>query len=365
MSDEIEDPGSPGTEHRSLLGRLAWKAGLDEPFATDALAVLLEQLDIRSAFLDHLQIRLGQQGIDIDLRRITDMLPQFRDIDHGKPDIVGCDDQGHPILVIEAKFDHHLRPGQVISYLELQRRDVSSAQFALVLVVPKYRVGDATEIGRDAARQLGLDESLVLTVSWQEVLDVVESAAADLGAGHRSYSADAAQLRDLVEYRTHTGLEPVSFVLTDEMWDTSLPLYDLVNGATRRIDEITGTKRYPRQPIDPTGFGPFHYVPVTDRILYALGPHRTFASHGLGPLWLRFHKDTGNDRGAAEAIRSRLANNGGWALRDDWGHVWVPIEIEELGDDSLVDHVVGQVLDVLEIGLPMASGQGEDFAPST
>ncbi len=51
--------------------------------------------------------------------------------------------------------------------------------------------------------------------------------------------------------------------------------------------------------------------------------------------------------------------------RAAWEHVWVPIEIEELGDDSLVDHVVGQVLDVLEIGLPRASGQGEDFAPST
>ena len=217
MTEESAVSGSQDTEHRSLLGRLAWKGGLDEPFATDALAVILEQPDIRSAVLDYLQVRFIEQEMDVELRGVVDLLPQLRDTDHGRPDIVGSDAQGHPILVIEAKFDHHLHVDQVMRYLALQRRDVPGTQFALVRVVPKYRVDHATGIAREAAQQLGLDVSRVLALSWQDVLDVVESAAGALGTSHRSYSADAAQLRDLVEYRTHTGLESIDSVLIDEV----------------------------------------------------------------------------------------------------------------------------------------------------
>jgi len=356
----MTDSGPQDAKHRTLLGRLAWRAGLDEPLATDALAVLLEEPAIRVAVLNDLEARFRPRYPDIDLRRVVDVLPRMFDGVHGSPDIVGCDDQGRPILVIEAKFDSPLRREQAISYLQLQERDTKGEPFAFVLLMPKYRVKAASDVGRDAAHELGMNEGVVLTVSWQEILDVVEAAAATLQSGTRSYGADAEQLRDLVEYRTHAGLEPPTSTNTDDIWDTSLPFYVIVNPATRRLDEIRGTKRYLRQGIDSSGFGPFHYVAEPVGLLYALGPHRAFASHGLGPLWVRIGGSPRADGRDIDGVRSRLARHGGWVLRDDWGYVWVPIDIEGLRDEDLVDGVVDQVQDILRVGLPSSLGLDEE-----
>lgn len=362
------DTGTPDQtppRHRTLLGHLAWRSKLDEPFATDALAVLLQHPDIRVRFLRDLQERYRERGLEVDLTRVSRIDPRADHRDFGTPDLVGFDTASRPILVIEAKFDDELGHRQVKKYMEVQRRDVNGLPCGLLLLVPSYKVDSALATGRAVAQQLGLDESIVMALSWQDVLDVVEAAADTLGQGARSYAADTAQLRDFVDERTRFRLLVLTEALSDANWEENVEaLVKLAKEASKRVAGTRGASLEGTAHLDIYGYGPARYVLEDDGIFWTLGPHKAFASRGDGPLWLRFSSGTGKSPQAVVTIRSRLVSEGKWKLRDDLGDLWVGVEVDETWDEvsrqGVLDLVVSQVLEVLEAGLPPTAGQREE-----
>jgi hypothetical protein len=84
------------------LGRLAdlgWFVRHGEVAATHALAVLLEEQQLRDAVLRHLQ-----QITDTDLSAVVSFQAELVHEDLGRPDLEGHDVRGRPLLVVEAKF---------------------------------------------------------------------------------------------------------------------------------------------------------------------------------------------------------------------------------------------------------------------
>ncbi|MCG7417486.1 MULTISPECIES: hypothetical protein [Microbacterium] len=66
-------------------------------------------------------------------------------------------------------------------------------------------------------------------------------------------------------------------------------------------------------------------------------------------MWLRFHKVTG-ERLAVKRIRGFLGDAPRYApfLRNDGGHLWVPIDLDpHQADEALVESVVEQVVAIL------------------
>lgn len=356
VMNETESEAAAGVKHRALLGRLSWRAGLNEEVATDAVRVLMESSQLRQRLLTYLTDRFAEQRWLVDFGPVTRCDGQVSDKTYGRPDLVFRDAAGTPVVVVEAKLLDWLEHEQVVRYLRWQGEQVQDQARAVVLLVADHRVGAAVQAGQHAAQEVQVSEACVLVVGWGEFLGVLQAAADELGTTSRSYSADVVQLHDLVYGITGSLLPPLVGTPGIENWDADLAaLSTLVKVVGDRVNESRGTSwtRPQLEPVDDVGFGPFHYVCDADGIHYALGPHQTYASHGLSPVWLRINKHTaGRRRQVVEALRTRLVSDGRWQLRDDQGHVWVSIPIGESWDDGLADRVVAEVLSILDVAMP-------------
>jgi hypothetical protein len=364
MNDSETEVVNAAVSHRALLGRLAWRSGLDETFATDAVSVLMESPLLRERLLARLASRFDEQQWPVDFGSVERCEGQVHDKVHGRPDLVFRDAQRKPALVVEAKLLDWLWPEQVVRYLRWQGEQAPHLPRALALLVADHRMGVVEETGRQAAIEANVSESSILVVGWGEVLGVLESAAAELGTSTRSYSADVVQLHDLVYGLTGSALPPVTGTLGIENWDANLEaLNRLVKVVGERVNERRGTSwtRPQLEPPNDVGFGPYHYVCEARGIHYAIGPHESFASQGLSPLWMRVSKDTAHkQRHLVEALRSRLASAGRWQMRDDGGHVWVSINIGASWDIGLADRVAHEVLEILDVAIPDAIEAPDD-----
>lgn len=367
VSDSEAQASTPAGNHRALLGRLAWRAGLNEPFVTDALAVLMESPILRNRLLAHLTGRFREQEWPVDMGSIERCEGQVIDKVYGRPDLVFQDADGLPVLVVEAKLLDLLWPEQVVRYLRWQGEQAPHLVRAVVLLVADHRIDAVKKAGQQAAAEVNVSESAIVVVGWSDVLKVLEFAAVELGASPRSYSADVVQFHDLVVGLTGNRLPPVTGTLGAGNWAENLDaLNKLVEVVGDRVNERRGTSWNPQlQPVR-DGFGPYHYVCDAQGIHYAIGPHEAFASLGLSPLWFRVSKVTANkQRHVVEALRSRLISAGRWQMRDDGDDVWVCIDIGESWDDGLADRVVEKVLEILTVAIPTnLELPGEDEAPS-
>ena len=361
---EMEPEMPAAVTHRALMGRLAWRAGFNEEVATDALRMLMESPRLRERLLAHLAGRFAEQHWPVDVASVTRCDGQVSDKVHGRPDLVFRDAQGKPALVVEAKLLDWLRPEQATQYLRWQGDQAPERSRALVLLVADHRIEVVRDAGIQAADEVGESHQCVLVVGWGEVLGVLDVAAAELGTSPRSYCADVVQLTDLVYALTGSRLPPLVGTPGIENWNANLDaLNELVKVVGERVNERRGTSptRPQLEPVNADGFGPYHYVCDADGIHYALGLHRTFASRGLSPLWMRVNKETaGGRRPVVEALRSRLASDGRWPLLDDQGHVWVSISIGESWDDDLADRVVADVLQILDVAMPDTAEVADD-----
>src|SRR4051812_41365341 len=102
------------TRRRPLLGRLAefgWFARHGEVAATQALAMLLEERQLRDALLRHLE-----EVTDRDLAAVESFQAELIHEDLGRPDLEGQDGLDRPLLVVEAKFGATLSGGQIGAY---------------------------------------------------------------------------------------------------------------------------------------------------------------------------------------------------------------------------------------------------------
>ncbi|MGI9825332.1 hypothetical protein [Agromyces sp. Marseille-Q5079] len=335
-------------ERQPLLGALAGRAGLGETFATEALGVILQNRGMRNAGLRYLEEILA-----IDLSGIAHLLTEVDHREFGRTDIEGQDVSGRPLLIIEAKFGATLTVDQAASYLALQVAESAGQQSGLVLLMPEARIADAAHLMRQAKARVGEVDRATACISWTQLLDVLMQATGDEERGSNSLEADLIQLRALIDARTRFVLEPLGVAAAGEEWQTRrAELVGLVDIATQLLADALGVWRGPQVARRDIVFAPSYYLKAAGPVpgtYFSLGLHSGFASEGLTPMWLRFHKLTG-ERRAVKRIRELLGDTlrFGPVLRHDGGHLWVPIALDPLrADEALVDDVVDQVRAIL------------------
>src|SRR5881275_572909 len=94
------------------LAELGWFARHGEIAATHALAVLLEEQQLRDALLRRLA-----HITETELAAVVSFQAELVHEDLGRPDLEGHDVRGRPLLVVEAKFGATLAVEQVRGYL--------------------------------------------------------------------------------------------------------------------------------------------------------------------------------------------------------------------------------------------------------
>ena len=310
--------------------------------------MILRHSAMKSEFLRHVGGKLGS-----DLSHVVRVM---REVDHrefGRTDIEGQDFAGRPVLIVEAKFSAALTIGQMKRYLALQSLQSGDGTTGFVVLVPEARVDDAARLLRQAVGPNGGSRSATACVSWADLLGALAAAVPEDERGANLLQADIIQLRALVDARTRIVLAPLGVAAVGEDWQARrAELVGLVDLATQRLADALGVPRGPQIARRDLVFAPAYYLkvsgPVPDTHL-TVGLHGGFAAEGVTPMWLRFHKATGKTL-AVKVIRELLgdARNFRSLIRDDGGHIWVPVALDkDLADEALVDDVVGQVRDIL------------------
>lgn len=321
---------------RTILGRLAgngWFTKQGEVAATTALAVLLEEESLRLAVLDYLTARTGR-----DLSAVSEFQAEARQQDLGRPDLEGTDQNGLPLVKIEAKFAHALSPEQLGSFLQDQRQRLGSNESGvLVLLVPSHRAREAeTVFGSLPPDVSDNTDGATHVLSWDTLLDVLDSAVT--GATQpNDVAADLVQFRDLCETLQGLDIAPLGDTATGTNWEQRQP--DL-----QRVVELVTEDLSEGRRLLPTGKDSLYtfrrYINTGPDASSAVGIVGAFAKYGH-PLWLRYHKEA-TDFANIDA-RLNGSNLRADARREE-GHIWLPLDVPaDLSGAGIVVSLVEQV----------------------
>jgi len=347
--------GSAG--RRALLGRLAalgWFARRGEVATTQAMAMLLDIPELHAATLSLVTERTG-----VDLSTITRFQAEAVHEDAGRPDLEGLDEEGCPLLMVEAKFGAVMTPGQVRAYVQDQDRRVVDRRGVVAVLVPPHRVVEAQLLiaqVRDEWASAGLShgDTAMVVLDWGTLLDRWEAAVAHLPSGPDSVAADLVQLRELCLTLGGLYMRPFGLAAAGPDWrGRADDLAIIVDQVTRRLlppDDRT----WPVQQED--GYAPFRYLPggyPMPGSACAVGLSSRFADEGGSTLWLRYHRQTPHFRAISDRL---LATDLRPTVRTDQGHLWLPLTVRaDLSGELLVDDLVGQVRAVHALLLPPAN----------
>lgn len=334
---------------RALLGRIAefgWFMQQGEPAATQALAMLLEDAPLREAFVRDLEDRTGT-----NLGAVTYFVPEAVHEDGARPDLEGLDDDGQPLIVVEAKFWAALEQGQVRSYLADQASRLGSGiSGVFVLLVPMSRVGEAQSVLNQATRD-GSSSGLpakTLVLSWDECIRLCEEAIAGL--------PDAADMGgDLVQFRamctTLGGLviAPLGSVSFGDAWrEREQDLRQLVREVTDHF--MPPGSRWPMS--SEVGYEHRRYIPgylsngtVDSGANCSVGIGTRFADEGQTLFWLRYHRRTPD----FELVKARLSRSSyAPRMRTDDRHLWLPLDARpDAAGPELVQDLVAQISSII------------------
>jgi hypothetical protein len=158
-------------QREPLLGRLAalgWFTQNGGVAATQAVAMLLEQPQLRDALLRRLaqitETELAWVALHFQAELVHD--------DLARPDLEGRDSRGRPLVVIEAKFGGRLTTAQLRAYLAYQvARLDAGVRGGLVVLVPSYRRPEAeavlSTVGNEARERSASTPSVATAVlTW-------------------------------------------------------------------------------------------------------------------------------------------------------------------------------------------------------
>jgi hypothetical protein len=314
---------------RPLLGRLAglgWFSRHGEVAATQSLAILLEDPELRAPLLSYLGERAQTDPGPVESFQAES------GVDGGRSDLEGQDVGGRPLLVVEAKFGATLSDGQVRTYLtDQEKRLDGGARGTLVLLVPSYRVPEAEAILRsieEAAEDQGSVSTVVVT--WEEWLGAWDVAAQELpGSLQDAVLSDLGQLRALCKTMEGVDVPPLVEVATGGDWgDREDDLHRLVREVTdqpqfRGPGRLLPTKR--DQELDYY----FRYIPGVpsdskSECYCSVGVASRLRSAGGTPFWLRYHRKTRDFQTVSERIMaSRYARD----AAGNQGHIWLPLHV--------------------------------------
>jgi len=291
------------TNSNTLFGHLAQRFSVHpENLATEALLYILNNtLKSKDIFARYFA------STEDNFAPIVQFSSQVSSEGETIPDLVGIDEEGENVFVIENKFWAELTPNQPLGYLPLLPIGKSSALF---FVCPEKRLstlhpeiirllGDSHQYEtretvletEDVIINKLADSKYLTLVSWRRLLSDLESLLDPIS--ERTLIADLNQLQGLCERMDNEGFIPLR---SGETSNLEIP---------RRImnyrDLITGMSNILIQngEIDVSGlratFGRYHtgrYIFLRKEGEFGASLVVDFAlwrSFGLSPIWLRFH----------------------------------------------------------------------------
>jgi hypothetical protein len=338
----------------TLLGYLARFASFSsqsEVLCTEGLAYLLRtHADARSALADEVQIRAGTA-----IGKSVTWLGQAPQPDGGIPDLEARTADGIPVVKIEAKLGAELGLGQLESYAA-DLRGRNNGNSALLVLVPKAQIA---KFARATADSLNLSGSGpwrvtdghrigIAVISWDELFAVLHSGATD------RFLYELEQLQAMYYELSSDFIAPLASDEDLSQWKSSdTNFVKLVDQVTRRL---TNQHRvYPMQtesieqglPEGGSGEYRFRYVcPCASKATscFSIGARDSFAEW-LTPIWMRFHKDTGNFRLIRQCIESSDLRS-----LESSGHVWIPLDVpRDVSGEAMIDKLVGQAEKIMQV----------------
>lgn len=334
---------------RALLGRIAefgWFMQQGEPAVTQALAMLLEDEPLREAFVRDLEDRTGT-----DLSAVSYFVPEAIHEDGGRPDLEGLDDEGQPLIVVEAKFWAALEQGQVRSYLADQASRLgASVQGAFVLLVPTSRVKEAQSVLNEAMQGdfssgLGTRTSVL---SWDDCIRLCEEAVAGLPDAD-DIGGDLVQFRAMCTTLGGLVIAPLGHVSFGDEWrDREQDLRQLVREATDHF--MPPGSRWPMS--SEVGYEHRRYIlgylsdgAVDFGANCSVGIGTRFAAEGQTPFWLRYHRRTPDFK----LVKARLSRSSySPRMRTDDRHLWLPLDARpDAAGPELVQDLIAQISSIV------------------
>jgi hypothetical protein len=284
-------------EHKTLLAYLGPRlADQPELLATEALTYLLQE---SRTVVDSLHHLLADAGVEVP--RIASFRSQARQ-EEARPDIVGEDDAGHGVFVIEGKFWAGLTDSQPCKYLkELGKHGPG----ILLFLAPQLRQDTLwTELLRrcDTLAQGGTSSvrlarlasgPCMALASWQTLLN---AALRDLEAsGESRLQGDAAQLLGLCEQEDSEAFLPLrSEELAPAVPRRLIHLLQLIEDAvekavhgkfaSRKDPRKGATLKKAKYEASPGRYFCLGQVGVSLRLYF-----EHWAKHADTPLWLVIH----------------------------------------------------------------------------
>lgn len=348
----------------TLLGHLARFATFSnqaEVLCTQGLAYLLQtHQEVRSAIADEIRIRTG---VKIDKSSIW--LAEATQEDGGIPDLEARTSTGVPEIKIEAKLGAALFETQLQSY-EADLRKRNSGESVLLVLVPRRRVADISQVvsnafGPSESGQWQLhDESssslvVVSIIHWDKVFATLQNGASE----RCRYELE--QLRSMYHELSSDYIAPLASEENLRQWRSSdTDFAKLIDQATRQLTRLTTQRRlYPLRvelfdedaSAEPREYRLRYVCPCANNpeSCYSIGVRDSFAEW-VTPIWMRFHRDTGDFR----RIRQRIKSS---ALRslESSGHVWLPMNIpRDVSGEQMTQALVDQAEEVLRVAFPDA-----------
>lgn len=328
---------------RRLLTHLTQFAAFSkqgEVLCTQGLTYLLEQADARAAFTSFLAIEAG-----VELNDPLHWRAEIRQADGGRPDLEARNQSGAAVVKVEAKLSALLSEPQLQSYVKHLDRQMPTL---LVVLVPRYRIGEATAMVSSAFAVEGegpwsIAQGVSCAVtSWDRVLDALSPVPSE------QFRDDLSQFRAMYRVLTGDDIQPLTSDEEVLAWrERETALMSVLDRATRRLT-ISGRTL----PLATEVFSTSYYRRYVCRWIgkeqpcYSLGLRDPFEGH-ITPFWLRFNATTPlfpaiRDRLAASDLSTRTVHSE--------GHLWIPIDVPLNADGpAIIDSLTAQTEAVLKV----------------
>lgn len=334
-----------------LLGHLAQFASLSqqgELLCTQGLAYLLRDTGGERAFRAFITSATGQP-----VSAGLSWHAESRQEDRGRPDLEGRNEDGQPVVKIEAKLWAPFGQGQLDSYVSALCVGGQGGTF--LILVPRSRLQDITDhvsahfavpgaapwrLPREAA------EIACAVFAWEDLMDALSEVDSE------RFQNDLGQFRAMYRVFNDDEVEPPTSDEEILAWHEREAWWDiLVDRVTRALNSREGrilpfgvdggAQRYRRRYICRRISG--------ESSCYSVGTRDPFQGHRT-PVWLRFHRGTGH---YAEIVmrlgRSELAAK---AIHSQ-GHTWFPLDVPQESDRrAIIGALVTQVQGILAIAYP-------------
>jgi hypothetical protein len=341
----------------TLLGYLAKFGSFSiqsELLCTQGLTYLLQTYeDARSALADEVQTRTG-----VRIGDSLTWLPEALHDDGRRPDLEARTADGVPVVNIEAKLGAELLPDQ-LQYYVADLRERNSGDTALLVLVPKSRTAEAARVTADAFDLSGAGpwqvtdghRTGIAVISWDELFTALR------GCKTERFRHELEQLQAMYHELSSDFIAPLASDEDLREWSSSETNFvKLVDQVTRRLTKHH--QIYPRQvesleqasPDREPGEYYLRYVcsSADDAAsCYSIGVRDSFAKW-VTPIWMRFHRDTGNFR----LIRQRIDSSDVRSL-ESGGHIWIPLDVpRDVSGKQMIQALVEQAEEVVRVACP-------------